>query len=319
MHGDVVHGEAGVARDHHDALTHALIAARDRHGGEGQIGIAERGADRLLRLALDIVDAIDRIGARHLHDGIDEVRGPDHPDPQAFDADHAGHRPDRSPGFLRCAFGGAVEQGFDGGARHPQPQQRDHNGNRNGGGGIAPPVAQSGERKPDDDGNRAKHVGGEMQRIGGQRLALGIARSAMQRKGAPQVHGDIDQQHDKRNSRDRRRRRAFAQAAPGCDQDAARQHIKQGDDAERGDALELAMAVLMLLVGGQVGDPHHDPGDHGRGHVDRRVQGLGDQREAADGDANHEFRHRHPGAGEYRNSGDSGFGVGNLSAHGPPV
>ena len=66
-----------------------------------------------------------------------------------------------------------------------------------------------------------------------------------------------------------RRRRAFAQAAPGFDQDAAGQHIEDRDHAERGDALELAVAVMMLLVGGQVGDPHHHPGDDGRDHVDR--------------------------------------------------
>ena len=34
MDGDVVDGEAGIACDHHDALAHALIVARDRHRGE---------------------------------------------------------------------------------------------------------------------------------------------------------------------------------------------------------------------------------------------------------------------------------------------
>ena len=42
VHGDMVDGEAGIAGDHHDALAHALIVARHRHRGEGQVGVAER-------------------------------------------------------------------------------------------------------------------------------------------------------------------------------------------------------------------------------------------------------------------------------------
>ena len=49
VHGDMVDGEAGIAGDHHDALAHALIVARDRHRGEGQVGVAERLADGVLR------------------------------------------------------------------------------------------------------------------------------------------------------------------------------------------------------------------------------------------------------------------------------
>ena len=115
--------------------------------------------------------------------------------------------------FSDDAFGRAVEQGFHGGARQPQAQQRDHHGDADGGGGVAPGIAQPGQRQPDDDGDRAEHVGGKMQRVGGQRLAFGVARGAMQRPGAPEIHGDVDQQHDERDRRQRRRRRAFAQAA----------------------------------------------------------------------------------------------------------
>ena len=155
-----------------------------------------------------------------------------------------------------------------------------------------------------------------MQRVGGQRLAFGVARGAMQRPGAPEIDRDIDQQHDERDRRQRRRRRAFAQAAPGFDQDAARQHIEHRDHAERRQALDLAVAVMMFLVGGAVGHPHHQPGDDGRDHVDRGVQRLGDQRETADRDADHEFGRRHAGAGENRNRRDAGFDGVNGMAHG---
>ena len=155
-----------------------------------------------------------------------------------------------------------------------------------------------------------------MQRVGRQRLALGLVRRAMQRPGAPEIHRDIDQQHDEGDGRDRRRRRAFAQTAPGFDQNAAGQHVEQRDDAQRRNAFELAVAVMMFLVGGPVGHPHHHPGDDGRDHVDRGVQRFRDQRETADGDADREFGRGHAGAGEDRDRRDAGFdGVGGF-AHG---
>ena len=194
-------------------------------------------------------------------------------------------------------------------SRRPSTRDQDRDADR--GGGIAPGIAQSRQRKSDDDGDRSEHVGGEMQRVGRQRLALGVARGAMQRPGAPEIHRDIDQQHDERNRRERRRRRAFAQMAPGLHQDAAGQHIEHRDDAERRQALDLAVAVMMFLVGGAVGNPHHQPGDDGRDQIDRGVQRLGNQRETADGDADHEFGRGHAGAGENRNRGDAGFDVGN--------
>ena len=45
VHGDVMDREAGIARDHHDAVAHRLIVARHRHRGEGEVGVAERVAD----------------------------------------------------------------------------------------------------------------------------------------------------------------------------------------------------------------------------------------------------------------------------------
>ncbi len=143
----------------------------------------------------------------------------------------------------------------------------------------------------------------------------GRARGAVQRPGAPEIDRDVDHQHHERDRRDRRRRHAVAQAAPGGDQDAAGQHIEHRDDTERRQALDLAVAVMMLLVGRLVRHLHHHPGDHGGDQIDRRVQRLGDQREAADRDADHEFRGRHRGAGQDRNRGDTGFFGRSLAVH----
>jgi len=119
-----------------------------------------------------------------------------------------------------------------------------------------------------------------------------------------------------RDRRQRRGRRAFAQPAIGFDQNAARQHIKHRDHAERGEAFELAMTVMMLGVGGAIGKPHHQPGDDSRRQIDRTVQGFGNQRETADRDPDHEFRGRHAGAGKDRDRGDTGLGVVKGRVHG---
>ncbi|MEY9570555.1 hypothetical protein ABH978_006394 [Bradyrhizobium ottawaense] len=142
----------------------------------------------------------------------------------------------------------------------------------------------------------------------------GLARGAVQGAGAPEIDDDVDHQHDERHGRNGRRRGSLAQPAVGLDQDAAGKHVEQGGHTERRDALQLAVAVMVLLVGRLVGHPHHSPGDDGRDQVDRGVQGLGDQRERADRDADRELGRRHAAAGEDGDRGDRGFAV--LGGHG---
>src|ERR1035438_5000854 len=75
------------------------------------------------------------------------------------------------------------------------------------------------------------------------------------------------------------------------------------------------MAVLMFLVRGAVGNLHDEPGDDSRDQIDRTMQGLGNQRETADQDADHEFGRGHSGTGHDRNRRDGGFLVVKVSAH----
>ena len=100
------------------------------------------------------------------------------------------------------------------------------------------------------------------------------------------------------------------------DQNATRQDVQQGDNAERGNTLKLAVSVMMFLVGGPVGNTDHQPGDNGGDHIYRAVQRLGDQRQAADSNADHKLGGSHPGARKDGNRRYAGFVVMNVIAHG---
>jgi len=78
-----------------------------------------------------------------------------------------------------------------------RPSQRDHDGHGDGSGAIAPPIAQSRQREPDDDGDpsQARRIA-KCSASAASAWLLVSPRRAMQRKRAPEVHGDIDQQHD---------------------------------------------------------------------------------------------------------------------------
>jgi hypothetical protein len=75
-------------------------------------------------------------------------------------------------------------------------------------------------------------------------------------------------------------------------------------------------AIMMFIVSRAIGNPHHNPGDHGCHEIDRTVQRFRDQREAADGDADRQFDHGHAGAGDDRDRRDPGFDSCDGKTHG---
>ena len=158
----------------------------------------------------------------------------DHPDPQAFDVDstpgtaliaaaafptrlRARGRPGSPPWSVPAASPSSAIMTATAMAR----------------GGIAPGITQSRKPQPDNDGDRAQHVGGEMQRVGRQRLGLLVscaarcsarpASSSPRCRPSSTMNGIAEIVGGGTPS---------AQAAPGSDQNAARQHIKHGDHAE---------------------------------------------------------------------------------------
>ena len=76
-----------------------------------------------------------------------------------------------------------------------------------------------------------------------------------------------------------------------------------------GEAFELAVAVVVLLVGGAVGDADGEEGDGGGDEVDAGVGGFGEHAERAGEDAGDELEQRDGRGGEHRGERGGALGV----------
>ena len=121
-----------------------------------------------------------------------------------------------------------------------------------------------------------------MQRVGFQRLARRLLGDPIEQACAEEIHHDRDD--DDGESPDRRLDgMTFGKQQPleRLPDDKARQHEQQAGFDQCRDAFDLAVAVMVLCVGGLAGDAHRVPGHHGRDEIERRMRGLGKQRERA--------------------------------------
>ena len=125
-----------------------------------------------------------------------------------------------------------------------------------------------------------------MQRVGFQRLARGLGGDAVEQARAEEIDHDRDGDHGERPDRRLDRvMRAAEQAVPGLPDHDAGQEEQQRRFRQRGDALDLAVAVVMLLVGRLAGHAHREIGHDGGGEIEQRMRRLGEHRERAGGEA----------------------------------
>ena len=282
LHGDVMNGQATIARDHHHPFAHRLVVERARLGGDSDLGTGQFGADGARQPVLDGGDAVERQRAAHPDREIDEQHRAGRPRPHPLDADDAGHLPRDCRDALADTFRRGVGQGIDGAPAKPvagdTDEDRDHDRRR----GIGPRIAQRDAAEPDQHRDRRPHVGAEMQRIGFERLAGCFPGDAAQRAGAEEI--DHDGAGDDGEGRDggfdgvRLRNDQPPRRLPDDDGREQKQQRRLG---KRGDALDLAVTVLVLLVGRLAGEPHCEIGQHRRRKVDQRMAGLGQDRQRA--------------------------------------
>ena len=115
-----------------------------------------------------------------------------------------------------------------------------------------------------------------MQGVGFESLAIVFGGDAAESAGAPPVDGHRDQHHGE--SPDRRLDFNVAEEQAHdrfVDHPDAGQQKQAGFD-EGGEVLDLAVAILVVGVGGLVGDSHGEIGEQGRDQIERGVCGFGE-------------------------------------------
>src|SRR6185437_7551248 len=155
-------------------------------------------------------------------------------------------------------------------------------------------------------------VGGEVQRIGLERLAVILGGDLAQGAGAPEIYRHGDEHHGKSGDAgldvDMMKEQAFGSFVD--DPDAGEQQ-KAGLD-ESGEVFHLAVSVLVIGVGRLVRDADRHQRNDRRDEIKNRVQGFGEYAQAAGGYAHCNFQ---SGNGESGQNGVSGNGT-LFGAHG---
>ena len=143
-----------------------------------------------------------------------------------------------------------------------------------------------------------------MQRIGLKRLARGFPRHLAQYPRANEIddNGSTDN-HEGRNGRFDR----MLVAKESLDRFVnhnAREEEEKRRFRERRDAFELAMSVVVFVVGGLTGDADREVRHHRGGEIDQRMRGLRQDRERAGHHADHALGKRQPAGGRDRSEGN---------------
>ena len=226
---------------------------------------------------------------------LDEQLVADRPHPHALDRDHAAH----ALGDARDRFGGArgrgVGQRVDGAPAEPPAGEADEQRDDERRGGIRPWKPSATPPSPTstaiDD-----HMSEPKCSASASSASLAVSlRHAIEQARAEEIDHDRNGDHGEGPER-RFDRVAVAAEQPLCrlPDHHAGQHEQQRGLGERGDAFDLAVAVVVLLVGRLAGDAHREIGHHGRDEVDQRMRGLGQDRERAGHHADHALGERQP-------------------------
>ena len=133
--------------------------------------------------------------------------------------------------------------------------------------------------EPDEDGDARPDVRGEVERVGGERIAMVAFRDSFQLAGTAIVDRDGQQQNEEGPDRmaDSDRMDEDANDGFGGDPDARCQHEEGLDEA--GEIFDLAVPVGMVLVRGLVGDADGDQSERRRRADRSRMGSIGEHAE----------------------------------------
>ena len=278
-----------------NAVEDVLRTGRARQGLHGYVGVGKNLVNSVGHGGSQLAGALESDGARESYGEIGEVAVPGAADAHAIDLEDAIDARDCIVNLGAHSRRSGVEQSVDGAPGQPPTDGDDDSryeqcGNRI---GIAQPVdvigaSDQNQGQTEHDHAGGPDVGGKVQGVGFQRLAVVFGGNASEDARAPPVEPHGKQHHGK--GRDRRfdidaakeqTQRRFVDD-PGTGQQ------KQAGFDECGKILDLAVTVLVVGVGGLVGDSDGEKCEQRSDQIEPGVSRFRQNAEAAGGDSDHE-------------------------------
>jgi hypothetical protein len=271
------------------------------------IGVGKNTVDRCGDGFHQLFGSLEGDGAGEADGEIGKVAIAGAPDADAADFEYAIHARNFTDNLGTNPGGSGIEQSIDGAPCQPPAHGNDHARDEKSRDriGHAEPLQTIGasrqnKNQTEDNDTSGPDVGGKVECIGFQRLAIVFGGDAAQGAGAPVVHRHGDQHNDKGPDRRLDINAAEKQAHNRFvdDPDAGQQQQAGFDEGRK--VFHFAVAVLMVGIGGLVGDSDGQIGQRGGDEIQRGVRGLGENAQAAGGNAYHDFSAGDQQGGENR-------------------
>ena len=220
-------------------------------------------------------------------------------DADAIHLQQAVHRRNRGNNLVAHSGGSGVEQGVDRLAGQAPAYVDDDAGDaeRGDGIGIAQPAyavhsSQQNQGQAENHDAARPDVGGKMQGIGFERLAVVLGGNPAQGARAPEIHRHGDEHHDEGGDAGLDFDMVEEEPFGGLVDDPDAGEQEQAGLDESGEIFHLAVPVLVIGIGRLVGDPDRHQGDDRGDQIKNGVQGFGEYAQAAGGYAHHNFQRR---------------------------
>src|ERR1700688_1502870 len=296
LDADVVHVEIVIGSDRADAVEDVFRMLGARQRLHGHVGVGQDAVHCLGDCGRQLAGALKSYGARQSYGEVGEIAVPSAANADAIDFENAVDARYSVVDLRSNAGRGGVEQSVNGAASQPPAYGNHNSGHKQSGDrvGIAQPIdakgaADENQDQPEYDHPGGPDVGGKMERVGFQRLAVVFVGDAAKCARAPPVHAHREQHH--RKSGDGRLNFDSPEKESHCglvDDPGASEQEQPGFD-EGGKIFDFAMAVLMIRVGGLIGDADRKKSEDRGDQIESGMGRFRQNAEAARAETDHNF------------------------------
>ncbi len=261
------------------------------------VGIGQHIMHRVGDGRSHLLGALEGDIAGHADREVGKVAIAGAPDAYPVHFEQAIHARNRGDNLVAHSRRSGIEQSVDRLAGQPPAHVDHHAGHeqRSHRIGVAQPVdipdsPQQNQEQTENHDPARPDVGGEVQRIGFERLAVVLGCDPAQGARSPEIHPHGDKHHDESGD-------------AGLDVDVMEEEPLDGfvDDPDTGEQeqagfeegrkiFHFAVSVLVIGVGGLVGDSNRHQGDDRGDQIERGMQRFRKYAQAAGGDAHHNFQ-----------------------------